>query len=151
VLTLHQQPLRDRGTDIHLLLEYFTNKYCQQFGLPKKTFSAAAKKNLLMHNWPGNIRELENAVQKAILMSDQQVINPEDLNSDSVTTYQKVSGDSEPVTLHQARDRAEKAAIINALVKTKGNVSLSSKILEIDRKWLIKKMDEFGIHADRYR
>ncbi len=151
VLTLNLPPLRDRGTDIHLLLEYFTKRYCQQFGLPLKTFSAAAKKSFLLHSWPGNIRELENAVQKAILMSDQSVIGPDDFSIDSLGAVLKSTGDSEPVTLHEARYRAEKATIINALVKTKGNVSLSSKILEIDRKWLMKKMEEFGISADRYR
>lgn len=151
VLTLNLPPLRDRGTDIHLLLEYFTKKYCQQFGLPQKTFSAAAKKAFLLHSWPGNIRELENAVQKAILMSDQEVMSPDEFNSDNAGVMFKPSADSEPVTLHDARDRAEKSVIVNALVKTKGNVSLSSKILEIDRKWLMKKMDEFGIRADRYR
>jgi DNA-binding NtrC family response regulator/pSer/pThr/pTyr-binding forkhead associated (FHA) protein len=151
VLTLNLPPLRDRGADIHLLLEYFTKKYCQQFGLPQKTFSASAKKNFLLHSWPGNIRELENAVQKAILMSDQQVISPEDFNVDAIGSVLKLSGDSDPVTLHEARDRAEKTAIVNALVKTKGNVSLSSRILDIDRKWLMKKMDELGISADRYR
>jgi Nif-specific regulatory protein len=151
VLTLNLPPLRDRGTDIYLLLEYFTKKYCQQFGLPQKTFSAAAKKTFLLHSWPGNIRELENAIQKAILMSDQQVISPEDFSIDNIGVYLKNSGDSEPVTLHETRERAEKAAIISVLAKTKGNVSLCSKILEIDRKWLMKKMDEFGISADRYR
>jgi transcriptional regulator with GAF, ATPase, and Fis domain len=151
VLTLNLPPLRDRGTDIHLLLEYFTKKYCQQFGLPQKTFSASAKKNFLLHSWPGNIRELENAVQKAILMSDLQVISPEDFSIDAIGSVLKLTGDSDPVTLHEARDRAEKTAIVNALVKTKGNVSLSSRILDIDRKWLMKKMDELGISADRYR
>jgi DNA-binding NtrC family response regulator len=151
VLTLNLPPLRDRGTDIHLLLEYFTKKYCQQFGLPQKTFSASAKKNFLLHSWPGNIRELENAVQKAILLSDLQVISPEDFSIDAIGSVLKLTGDSDPVTLHEARDRAEKTAIVNALVKTKGNVSLSSRILDIDRKWLMKKMDELGISADRYR
>jgi transcriptional regulator with GAF, ATPase, and Fis domain len=151
VLTLNLPPLRDRGTDIHLLLDYFTKRYCQQFGLPLKSFSAAARKNFLLHSWPGNIRELENAVQKAILMSDQSVIGPDDFSIDAMGVVLKSTGDSEPVTLHEARDRAEKTAIVNALVKTKGNVSLCSKILEIDRKWLMKKMEEFGICADRYR
>lgn len=151
VLTLNLPPLRDRGADILLLLEFFTKKYCQQFGLPQKTFSAAAKKTFLLHSWPGNIRELENAVQKAILMSDQEVMSSDEFNIDTTGVMFKPSADSVPVTLHDARDRAEKAAIVNALVKTKGNVSLSSKILEIDRKWLMKKMDEFGIRADRYR
>jgi transcriptional regulator with GAF, ATPase, and Fis domain len=151
VLTLNLPPLRDRGADIHLLLDYFTKRYCQQFGFPLKSFSASARKNFLLHSWPGNIRELENAVQKAILMSDQSVIGPDDFSIDAIGVVLKSSGDSEPVTLHEARDRAEKAVIVNTLAKTKGNVSLCSKILEIDRKWLMKKMEEFGICADRYR
>ncbi|HEX2959880.1 MAG TPA: sigma 54-interacting transcriptional regulator [Chitinispirillaceae bacterium] len=151
VLTLNLPPLRDRGSDIHLLLDYFTKKYCQQFGLPLKSFSAAVRKMFLLHSWPGNIRELENAVQKAILISDQNIISPENFSIDAMGVVLKSSEDSEPVTLHEVRDRAEKTAIVNALVKTKGNVSLSSKILEIDRKWLMKKMEEFEISADRYR
>ncbi|MCU0608467.1 MAG: sigma-54-dependent Fis family transcriptional regulator [Chitinispirillaceae bacterium] len=148
VMSIELPPLRRRGSDIMLLAEYFLKKYCQQFGLPAKTLSAEARNMIIGHAWPGNIRELENAVQKAILVSAENRIVAGDISLHKGTG----AGDDVPgETLRSARETAERACIENALSKTRGNVSLASKQIEIDRKWLIKKMEELGINADRYR
>jgi transcriptional regulator with PAS, ATPase and Fis domain len=150
VLTLLLPPLRDRGSDIALLSEYFIKKYCLQFGLPQKTLSAGARNLLTLHHWPGNIRELENILQKAILVSQGSRIAPEDivLNQCGSDAAPEISSGG---TLHDVRERAEGKAIENALSKTGGNVSSAAKLLDIDRKWLIKKMGDLGISADGYR
>ncbi|MBN2035975.1 MAG: sigma 54-interacting transcriptional regulator [Chitinispirillaceae bacterium] len=150
VLTLSVPPLRDRGSDITLLSGYFIQKYCQQFGLPHKTLSAAAQEALCAHRWPGNIRELENSIQKAILLSPSHRINVEDIpfNQIALSTHAAIPRST---TLREARESAEKSAIHNALAKAGGNVSQASRLLDIDRKWLIKKMEEFGIEAGTYR
>jgi Nif-specific regulatory protein len=150
VLTLAVPPLRDRGSDITLLTGYFIKKYCQQFGLPHKTLSAGAQEALSAHHWAGNIRELENSIQKAILISPGNRINTDDipLNQIALSPNASLSRNS---TLHEARESAEKIAIANALAKSAGNVSQASRFLDIDRKWLIKKMEEFKIEAGKYR
>ncbi len=151
VLTLHLPPLRQRGDDILLLAEFFITKYCQQFGLNQKVLSVAAKNMLIAHAWPGNIRELENVMQKAILMSETDRLTPENI------ALRKGAGGSDVVrgqtdlSLRDVRAAAEREAIAATLSRTHGNVSLAGKILDIDRKWLIKKMDELGIDAKTYR
>ena len=84
-------------------------------------------------------------------MSDQQTIGPAEISLDNMSVALHSTVDSETVTLKDARNRAEHNVITNTLLKTKGNVSLCAKILDIDRKWLMKKMEEFGIRADKYR
>jgi DNA-binding NtrC family response regulator len=150
VLTLSVPPLRDRGSDIALLTGYFIKKYCQQFGLPHKMLSAGAQEALSAHHWPGNIRELENSIQKAIVLSPGNRINTEDIPLNQIA-LSSASSLSRSTTLREARENAEKAAILNALSKSAGNVSQASRFLDIDRKWLIKKMDEFGIDAVRHK
>lgn len=150
VLTLHLPPLRQRGDDALLLAEYFIARYCQQFGFEHKALSAAAKNLLLAHTWPGNIRELENAIQKAILFCETTRLVPENFTlgkRGGATAASVVEG----MTLKDARLGAERQVIVATLEKTHGNVSLTGKILDIDRKWLIKKMEEMGIDAARYR
>jgi transcriptional regulator with GAF, ATPase, and Fis domain len=151
VLTLTMPPLRDRGEDIVLLAEFLVKKYCQQFGLGAKTLLASAHTALLSHNWPGNVRELENVVQKAILYSSDDRIAREHIQIASSALLRDAQGLSSPATLKQARSAAEKEIITSVLQRTRGNVSSASKLLDIDRKWLMKLMDELGISADTYR
>ncbi|HUI92403.1 MAG TPA: sigma 54-interacting transcriptional regulator [Chitinivibrionales bacterium] len=151
VLTIGLAPLRERGQDTVLLSEYFVKKYCQQFGLPVKTFLSSAQNALIAHHWPGNIRELENVVQKAILLSNDNRIAKEHIQITSSSLLKNASGLSSPVTLKDARSAAEKEIITQTLVRTKGNVSMASKLLDIDRKWLMKLMEELGVNADDYR
>jgi transcriptional regulator with GAF, ATPase, and Fis domain len=151
VFTLTMPPLRDRGEDILLLAEYFVKKYCQQFGLPAKTLVTSAQNALLSHTWPGNIRELENVVQKAILFSSDDRIAKEHIQIQGEESSAANAGLSSSVTLKEARAVAEKEIITRTLKRTRGNVSSASKLLDIDRKWLMKLMDELGISADTYR
>jgi two-component system NtrC family response regulator len=102
----------------------------------------------LKYGWPGNIRELENIIQKAIISSESSLISNSDLAIfNSSEDHTKLSH----LSLKEARNNAEKQAIIQALTITHGNISSASTLLEIDRKWLMKKMDELGIEADKYR
>ncbi|MEO6097838.1 MAG: sigma 54-interacting transcriptional regulator [Fibrobacteria bacterium] len=150
VLELELPPLRERDQDVLLLSDFLLKKYLQQFGLPAKSFSVAARNKLLGYAFPGNVRELENVIQKAILLSNSKQINVEDLQLE-------VSGNSEGrmsssiKSLKEIRFETEKMAIDAALTKTKGNVSLAAKMLDIDRKWLMKLMEEAGLQADEYR
>ncbi len=151
VLTLQLPPLRKRGDDIVLLAEYFITRYCQQFGLAHKTLSVAAKNMLIAHSWPGNIRELENVMQKAILMSENDRLTPENIALSKGERAADNAASSSSLTLREARAEAERSVITAALAKTHGNVSFAGKILDIDRKWLIKKMEELGVAAKEFR
>lgn len=151
VLTLHLPPLRQRGDDIILLAEVFINRYCQQFGLAHKTLTSASRNLLISHLWPGNIRELENVIQKTVLLCEADKLTPDDFQLGKTGARLQAIGNDKIITLKDARAEAERQVIITTLIKTHGNVSMAGKILDIDRKWLIKKMEELAIDADTYR
>ncbi len=151
VLTVVMPPLRERGQDTVLLAEFFVKKYCQQFGLPQKSLMASAQNALLAHNWPGNVRELENVVQKAILLSSDNRIGKESIQITASSVLRSAGAQLPTGTLKEARAIAEKEIISQTLARTRGNVSQASKLLDIDRKWLMKLMEELGIEADSYR
>jgi transcriptional regulator with PAS, ATPase and Fis domain len=151
VLTLHIPPLRERGDDVLLLAAYFVKHYCLQFGLAEKTLLTPARNALRKYPWPGNVRELENVLQKAILLSEGDRLTLEDLSLKIGAASVLDDAGSGCAPLREVRAEAEKHAIIKALVTTHGNVSRASHLLDIDRKWLIKKMEELGVQADTYR
>lgn len=142
VLLLKLPPLRDRDKDIILLADYFNTKYCQQFGLQLKLITGSAQSKLTSYNYPGNVRELENIIQKAILNSPDNKITEKHID---------ISSSGPLITLKEARAVAERELISTTLSKTGGNISMSAKLLDIDRKWLMKIMVDLGIDADDYR
>lgn len=79
VITLHMPPLRERKEDLPELIDHYVNKYCAEFGKAGKRVSAEALSLLRDYNWPGNIRELQNVVERAVLISDEITILPEHL------------------------------------------------------------------------
>jgi transcriptional regulator with GAF, ATPase, and Fis domain len=151
VLTLSIPPLRERSEDILLLSGYFINKYCNRMGLSQKTLTNEAQQLLVSHLWPGNVRELENMIQKAVVMALTNKIEKNDIDISYSDEHQTSNNVERIPTLHSARETAEKKAIRSALQATMGNVSQTSRVLEIDRKWLFTKMIEFGIDAEEYR
>ncbi len=150
VLTLTLPPLRERERDAALLGDYFVKKYCLQFGMPEKVLSSGARNALCAYPYPGNIRELENIIQKAILLSAGSTISTDDLQFPAGQNG-SVAGEAAFTTLKDARTTAERQAIVVTLKRTAGNVSLAAKQLETDRKWLMKLMGDFQIDANDYR
>jgi len=72
-------PLRDRGEDIHTIAKFFLNKYAEQYGSKVRGFTNEGVRAMLNHYWPGNVRQLENRVKKAIIMTDRALLNADDL------------------------------------------------------------------------
>jgi transcriptional regulator with GAF, ATPase, and Fis domain len=145
VLRIEIPPLRERENDVLLISEFFIKKYSTQFGLSPKPLSLAAQSSLLKYNWPGNIRELENVVQKAVLISKGKMIEPEDITLDNAGSKQTNLKNESIRSLKTIRENAEKQAIIEALELSEGNVTVAANLLETDRKWLTKLITEYGI------
>jgi transcriptional regulator with PAS, ATPase and Fis domain len=151
VLEIAVPALRDRHRDGLLLTDFFIKKYTQRFGLPEKGLSLAAQAKLLAYGWPGNIRQLENVVQKAVLLSKGNLIGDADLDLPAApgikdASEQRVHSDVQ--TLKDARAEAERSCIRAALGRANGNVSVASRLLDTDRKWLTKLMKLHGISAN---
>ncbi len=137
-------PLREREGDVLLLAEHILKKACVTFNMNNASLSKAAEKALLKYPWPGNIRELENKLQKALLNSNSRILDVETLELPTL-------GVVEPLSLKSAREQAESRAIQSALTKAKGNLTLAATFLGIDRKVLRDIMERLGVHKENFK
>jgi len=152
VVPLAAPPLRDRGQDAVLLASHFCRKFSRQYGTAEKSLSRSAEKAILEHPWPGNVRELENAVQKAVILCEGDRIRPGDLGlADEFDDLPRPVDTPASNSLYAIRDRAESEAIREALAKSEGNVSLCSRILDVDRKVLIRTIERLGIRPEDFK
>ena len=131
-------PLRARNGDAALLAHHFKNKFCAQEGRTGLHFSQEAIAIIDSYPWPGNVREMENCIKRAVIMADGPHIVPDDLG---------LSGEAppdEPLNLRQVRDEAEHRAIVKVLARVDGNIVKASELLGISRPTLY---DLMGRHA----
>ncbi len=138
--TIHIEipPLRDRGEDILTLADFFLKKYAFKYDKPSLKINHQAQEKLLGYHWPGNIRELEHSIEKAVILSDNHVLKPDDFFLRPAT---RNSVDANSLKLEDM----ERNLINQALDKNPGNVSAAADELGITRQTLYNKMKKFGI------
>jgi DNA-binding NtrC family response regulator len=134
VITIVVPPLRERREDIAVLIAHFAGKFAEELGKSAPVFSDEVVKNLMGYSWPGNIRELENLVQRLIVMTDGRKVEMPDLPS--VMRFSAMSG-SVPF---RSLAEEETAYIRRVLASVGGNKSRAAEILRIDRKTLRDKL-----------
>lgn len=147
VVTLSIPPLRERKEDIPELLDYFVRKYLPESGKSNATFSKEALNILMKYDYPGNIRELENIVQHALIISREEVITTEDLPIAKSNLLQ--TENDETITTHKSMpeqvEAFEKKLVLNALSQTKGNQLQAAKLLGISERNLRYKLEKWGM------
>lgn len=126
-INVHIPPLRERQGDAILLARFFLNRFNEQYKKSLRGYSDAALIALGNHRWPGNVRQLENLVKKAVIMAEGKTIKPDDLEMSEATD----SG--ELLTIKEVRERAERRHIQDVLAATEGNVSKTAKLLGVSR------------------
>ena len=131
-------PLRNRKEDIMPLAEMFLKRYSEKYKKDNVIISAAAEEKMLSHRWDGNIRELQHTIEKAVIMCDDNVVNPEHLG-----LYQSVTS-SVPDTNATLED-IERKAIADAINSNNGNLSLVAQKLGITRQTLYNKIKRYGL------
>lgn len=134
-LSLVLPPLRERGQDIVYLATKLLEQYQKEFGKSLKGFTSDAIFALLHYAWPGNIRELKNKIQRAVILSDASWIASKDLDLD-------LKSNTPMVSLKEIREKAEKEAILKALAISRGNVTKAAEILSITRPTLYSMMEK---------
>jgi DNA-binding NtrC family response regulator len=143
VVPLHIPPLRERKEDIPLLLDHFIAKYNAKARKSIAQISPAAKKAMLEYNWPGNIRELENTIERAMVLSENEQIELEDLIyhgiGSAISFLQPTKGN------YKTLEEIEQEYIKTVLQSQHGNRSQTAKILGIDRKTLLSKIKKFNL------
>jgi Nif-specific regulatory protein len=136
-------PLRDRKEDIQLLADYFLNIFKKETGLQDLRISESAMTRMVEYNWPGNVREFKNAIERAVVMGDGKVIVPDDL---PISGVKIISSEIETgITLKEALDRFKKEFVRKNLEKTDGNRSKAAKVMDIQRTYLSRLISEYGL------
>ncbi len=148
-------PLRDRRGDIIILMDHFINKFNAKLGKQVKGFTKSALKYLYDYDWPGNIRELENLVERCIILTDQEEIDHSLLPSQMINKNESAAlssnnaplfGEDSPVIPFE---RLKEEAIKHAIQVTSGNIVEAAKKLNIGRATLYRLMDKYKIEANR--
>ncbi len=132
-------PLRERGEDIILLAENFLRIYGKKYDKPLLKLNSPVSEKLLQYHWPGNVRELQHTIEKAVILSESNIITEKDLffNMGNMTSPSV----SELFNLEEI----EKITIRNAIDKCRGNLTSASEILGISRKTLYNKIEKYGL------
>jgi len=139
VVNITIPPLRSRTEDIPLLVDYFIDKYCTSMSRDKMSINQAALKRLKEYEFPGNVRELENMIERAIVISNNKVIQLKDLPLEKDI----ISNPTESL------EDYEKKYILKVLNKHNWNISRSAKTLKVDRVTLYNKIKKFGLKPSK--
>jgi DNA-binding NtrC family response regulator len=145
VINLHLPPLKSRGVDIGIFAEYFVKKYCEENGFAKKTISNSVISKLNAYSWPGNVREMQNIMHRAVLISSPAMIEESDImfmgesNNDNFVTTDGTSQGLVGKTI----GAVEKELILNTLDHCLGNRTQAASILGISIRTLRNKLTEY--------
>jgi DNA-binding NtrC family response regulator len=135
VIRLHSPPLREREGDVELLARHYFTKLTEPAMGTARGFNQQALRVMSNYNWPGNVRELINRVRRAVIMSENTLLTPEDLG------LEKRAADAGNITLDQARAHAELQAIRCALRRNQNNMSAAARQLGISRATLYRVLE----------
>ena len=145
-ITIHVPPLRERTEDIQLLVEHFLKMYSKKYGRPVAGISQAAYQRLFAHAWPGNVREMQNVIERAVLLAKGNKIEPVDLPFDNGSTPEKsAQGSGWDVPPNMTLEDIEKLVIEKTLQRTGGNKQAAANLLGIYRPRLYSKIRKYNI------
>ncbi len=139
--TIHIEipPLRERGNDILILADFFMKKYANKYNKADFELSNEAKEKLLNYQWPGNIRELEHCIEKAVILAESHTLKTDDFFLQPVSPSHQINASTLKL------DEMEESLIHQALNRNPGNVSAAADQLGISRQTLYNKMKKLGI------
>lgn len=142
VVVINLPPLRERGDDVILVARQMLDSFAKQNGKRSLSFAPDCVRAMLKHTWPGNIRELQNRVQRAVIMADGKRITVSDMELEESA----VNGS---VTLKEAREKAEREVILAALQRSQKNISTAAAELGISRPTLYELMEKLGLSKEK--
>lgn len=149
VFEIHVPPLRERKKDIPLLADHFLKKYNKNIGKDIKGISSSAIKFFLGYEWPGNVREMQNLMQRAIILEESTMIAGDTISAliDTNNFKKPYGGKKAKERVETVKSDEEKKLIIEALTEKKWNRTETAELLGISRKSLFNKMKKYGFNA----
>jgi len=149
VFPVHIPPLRERRTDILLLADYFAERYSRQNHKNVRRISTPAIDMLMAYHWPGNVRELENCIERAVLLSDDDVIHGHHLPPTLQTA--EASGTVPRGTLRATLERVERELLVEALKSGRGNMAAAAAALGITERIMGLRVRKYRVEPRRFR
>ncbi|HEX8474938.1 MAG TPA: sigma-54 dependent transcriptional regulator [Pyrinomonadaceae bacterium] len=145
-ITIHVPPLRERTEDIQLLAEHFLKMYARKYQRPITGISQAAYQRLFAHTWPGNVREMQNVIERAVLLAKANKVEPVDLPFDNGSVPEKTAQSAGwDVPPNMTLEDIEKLVIEKTLQRTGGNKQAAANLLGIYRPRLYSKIRKYKI------
>jgi two-component system response regulator AtoC len=148
VVGIELPPLRERVEEIPALARRFLEKHAQRMGEPPRRLSEAALQTLRAYRFPGNVRELENALERALVLSDDVELSPdafpEAMRAEPIPSPPQALGDDD-LSVKRAQRALEAELIRKALLRTQGNRSKAAELLELSPRALLYKIREYGL------
>jgi two-component system response regulator AtoC len=153
VLIIDLPPLRNRKDDLPLLIVHFLKKFNAKLGKSIEGIDEDAMRKLMSHNWPGNIRELENCIERAVLLTAANTVTVQSLPPylSEVKESQTAQLPAGNLSIKKAAAATEKDLIEKALDRTGGNRTHAAKLLEINHRTILYKIKEYNIDVTKYR
>lgn len=152
VVPVELPSLRDRATDIPLLAEFFAKKFAAQLERRPLVFSSEGLEAMQQYAWPGNVREMENVVERLSILVESDAVYPNDLPAQILASQAAVRGASLPTELpadgvdfNALIEEIENSLILQALERTKGNKKAAAKLLNLNRTTLVEKIKKKGL------
>lgn len=142
-------PLRERRTDIPLLLDFFVKKYSSAHKKPIHSISTSAMDLLMNYHWPGNVREMENCIERAVLMSNDGVIHGHNLPL--IMQPVNFTGTNRTGSLQAALDNLEREMVIDALKSSRGNLAKAARMLGITERIMGLRVAKHGVDLRQFR
>lgn len=137
VVTLTLPPLRERGDDILMIARYLLQKFCKEFNVPQKGFAPEAAIAMRKYAWPGNIRQLENRLKKAAILSDKPMLTPEDLD-----LIPEILAEIQPLSV--AKEEFQRRYINEVLELNGGNRTKTARDLGVDPRTIFRHLEKEG-------
>ncbi len=145
VLELYIPPLRERKEDIPFLCEFLIKKINRNHGCNTKGVDEPVMRLLKHYNWPGNVRELEHTLERACVLSPSGTLGMECFDFFLPRVFHENEKTEAPSSLYDQKQRAEREAVVNALLQTNGNKAKAARLLGIPRSLLYEKINRYQI------
>jgi len=149
VIPIEVPPLRERGEDIVLLAAHFLRQYAERYGAKATGFSEAARRHLLAQPWKGNVRELQHAVERAVILARREVLEPDDLAAAQPAGAAGAAGAAGGDTLDEALERRTREHVVAVLDRTGWRKQEAARALGIDRVTLYRLIRKFSLDEKR--
>ncbi|GLU51719.1 sigma-54-dependent transcriptional regulator [Dyadobacter frigoris] len=137
-IELDLPPLRERPEDIAPLAEFYLKQFRKKYNRPVTDISSALIKKMQQYNWPGNIRELQHAIERAVILSQEKTLQPDDL-------FLKTSGGQPTTATGFDLEDMEKNMIVQAMKRFNGNITDAARELGLSRAALYRRMEKYGL------